>query len=69
MFNLQDLRLLHRHGDEWGEVHETEHHDAASHDPERALWKSGARVYRCEGCDEEWIITPGDSGAGGAAPG
>jgi hypothetical protein len=57
MFNMADLRLLHRHGDDWSEIHEVEHHDAAAHDVERAMLR-GARVYRCEGCDEEWIITP-----------
>jgi hypothetical protein len=61
MFDLENLRLLHRHGDDWSEIHATEHHDAAAHDTERALLK-GARVYRCVGCEEEWIITPGGSG-------
>ena len=57
MFDLEALRLLHRHGDDWAEIHAEEHHDAASHDAERALL-AGARIYRCRGCDEEWIITP-----------
>jgi hypothetical protein len=61
MFIPPDLRLLHRHGDDWSEIHEVEHHDPASHDMERALLK-GARVYRCEGCDEEWVITPREAG-------
>lgn len=60
MFDLSNLRLMHRHGDEWSEIHETEHHDPASHDTERALLRGG-RVYRCEGCEEEWIITPRDA--------
>ena len=65
MFDLANLRLLHRHEDGWAEIHVSEHHDLASHDAERALLRNG-QLYRCDRCQEEWTVVPGD--ATGEAP-
>ena len=53
------LRLLHRHGDRWDDISVMEHHDSAAHDPERS-WLTGAKVYRCEACDEEFTVVEGN---------
>jgi hypothetical protein len=50
-------RLMHRHGDEWMEMHPVAPHSPEELDPERQLLK-GKRVYRCIGCDEEMQILP-----------
>lgn len=57
MFNLDMDRLMHRHGDEWMEMHPVAPHSPDELDPERQLLK-GKRVYRCIGCDEEMQIMP-----------
>ena len=61
MYDLETVRLLHRHGDEWVPMPETRpeaaHHDAADHDIERGLLKGG-RVFRCVACDETVTVVP-----------
>lgn len=54
MLPLEDIRLLHRHGDEWEEMRPA-HHDAAEHDIERQLVKGG-RVFQCTSCDEQFRV-------------
>jgi hypothetical protein len=57
VFNIEMARLKHRHGDEWVEMSPVAAHSPDARDPERRLL-AGARVYRCEGCDEEMQVTP-----------
>jgi hypothetical protein len=59
MLNLQNLQLLHRHGDDTL-VPMTEH-TAEAHDPERDLLRGqlrGARIFRCEECADEVVVAP-----------
>lgn len=55
MFPGEDLRLLHRSGDEWHEMHPV-HDSPAEHDYERELVKGG-RVYECTRCDLKFRVT------------
>lgn len=60
MLNFQAMQLLHRHGEDWGQMEELEHHSPATHDPERRLLR-GDRVYRCKTCaDEVRIVVPSE---------
>jgi hypothetical protein len=59
MLNLQNLQLLHRHGD--GSAVPMTEHTAEAHDPERALLRGqlrGARIFRCEECSDEVLVVP-----------
>ena len=70
MLNLQNLQLLHRHGDK-GLVPMTEH-TAAAHDPERSLLRGqlrGARIFRCEECADEVLVVPAGGSEGEDAAG
>jgi hypothetical protein len=50
--SFDEYRVNHRHKDgSWGEM--VEHHDSASHDPERK-WSMG-RLFKCTSCDE-WAV-------------
>jgi hypothetical protein len=51
---LEDIRLLHRHGDEWREMRPA-HHAPAEHDIERQLVKGG-RLFRCASCDMQFRV-------------
>jgi hypothetical protein len=44
----EEIRLLHRHGDDWREMRPA-HHAPANHDIERQLLKGG-RIFECAGC-------------------
>ncbi len=54
MLPIDEIRLLHRHGDEWHEMRPA-HHDPEDHDIERQLVKGG-RVFRCTSCDAEFGV-------------
>lgn len=45
----EEVRLLHRHGDEWHEMRPA-HHSPAEHDIERQLIKGG-RIFQCTSCE------------------
>jgi hypothetical protein len=63
VIDYQNMKLMHYHGDDRVEMSETSspHHDAASHDEERALgWYR--RVFRCNTCDEEVVVEARPSG-------
>ena len=62
MLNFQAARLLHRHDDEWVEMAPVPEHSADALDAERRL-VHGARVYRCETCDEEIAVEPAQEGS------
>ena len=56
MIDYENLKLLHRHGDEWLPMNRTpadDHHGPAEHDPERAF---GSWVYSCTTCDDAIAI-------------
>ena len=58
MFDYQTVKLLHNHGNEdWVPMSEGLDHDSAAHDPERA-WLRGARIFKCDTCEEEIAIVP-----------
>jgi hypothetical protein len=57
VLNFQAARLMHRHDKEWVEMSPVADHSADALDPERRL-VHGARVYRCESCDEEIRLEP-----------
>jgi hypothetical protein len=58
MLDFQAIRLLHRHGNgEYAALREVPEHSAAAHDPERA-WMRGAKLFACEGCEEEIVMMP-----------
>ena len=54
MLPIDEIRLLHRHGDEWHEMRPA-HHAPADHDIERELVK-GARLFQCTTCDTEFSV-------------
>jgi hypothetical protein len=56
MINLQS-QLYHLHGGDLVPMSERDHHDPADHDIERALAR-GARVFRCDRCEEEILLVP-----------
>jgi hypothetical protein len=51
---IDEVRLLHRHGDEWREMRPA-HHDPAEHDIERQILKGG-RLFRCTSCDLQFRV-------------
>jgi hypothetical protein len=58
VFDYQTIKLLHRHGnDDYAPMTEASEHNSASHDPERS-WLRSARIFRCDRCDDEVVITP-----------
>ena len=59
MLQYEAFRLMHRHGSEWGPMVESRPHDPVEHDIEQAI-AHGARVFRCESCNEEVAILPPD---------
>lgn len=62
MIDYETIKIIHRHGpNDWAELHPRDHHDPADHDPERD-WDRGARIYRCESCDEEIAVVPREGG-------
>ena len=54
MMDYGALRLLHRHGDTWGEMRQREQ-SAADLDVERAILRGG-RIFRCDRCSEEIAV-------------
>jgi hypothetical protein len=61
MIDYETMKIIHRHGGDWVEMRPREHHDAADHDPERE-WDRGARIFRCESCDEEIAVVHREGG-------
>ena len=57
MYDYQNVKLMHLHGSQWAELHPREHHDSAEHDPER-IWGRGARIFKCDVCDEQVAVIP-----------
>jgi hypothetical protein len=53
-----DLRVMHRHGDEWVRLERSPGHDPAESDPERG-WGKGT-IFRCPSCAEEVLVVPED---------
>jgi hypothetical protein len=51
---IDEVRLLHRHGDEWREMRPA-HHAPAEHDIERQLLKGG-QIFRCTSCDLQFRV-------------
>jgi hypothetical protein len=62
VLNIQAMTVMHRHGDDWGEMRDVTHTNPDAHDPERQLVR-GARIFRCDVCDEEIQIVPPDNAA------
>lgn len=54
MLPIDEIRLAHRHGDEWHEIRPA-HHAPADHDVERQLVKGG-RLYQCTSCDAQFRV-------------
>ena len=66
MIQLEQLQLLHRHGNEWLPLEEAdtdrEHHDPVDHDVEQQMLR-GARLFRCTDCElEVMAVPPGPDG-------
>ena len=64
MIQLEQLQLLHRHGNEWlplNAVDSREHMDPVDHDVEQQMLR-GARLYRCTDCDLEIMAVPPGGG-------
>jgi hypothetical protein len=60
VIDYENLKLLHRHGDDWLPMTPTrsdDHHGTAEHDPERAAF--GGWIYSCSTCEDEILIAPG----------
>jgi hypothetical protein len=51
---IDEVRLLHRHDDEWSEMR-PEPHAPAEHDIERQILKGG-RIFRCTSCDAQFRV-------------
>jgi hypothetical protein len=74
VIDYENLKLMHRHGDEWVPLAESAqegsgHHDSTQHDAERGFLR-GFRLFRCVACEEEVAIleqsaAPGQSAAQG----
>jgi hypothetical protein len=54
MLPVDEIRLLHRHGDEWHEMRPA-HHAPADHDVERQLVKGG-QLFLCTSCDAQFRV-------------
>jgi hypothetical protein len=54
MVPIDEIRLLHRHGDQWSDMRPA-HHAPADHDIERELVK-GARVFECGTCEMRFRV-------------
>ena len=54
LIRIDEIRLLHRHGDEWDEMRPA-HHSPAELDIERQLIKGG-RVFECTSCDSQFRV-------------
>ncbi len=54
MIQIDEIRLLHRHGDEWHEMRSA-HHSPAELDIERQLSKGG-RVFECTSRDSQFRV-------------
>jgi hypothetical protein len=57
VFNYEQMALLHRHEDQWRELHEVSAPSVADEDVERRLLR-GEKLYRCLDCDLEVIAKP-----------
>ena len=54
MIPINEIRLLHLHGDEWHEMRPA-HHSPADLDIEGQLIKGG-RVFECTSCDSQFRV-------------
>ena len=67
MFQLEQLQLLHRHGNDWLPLDAADtgrqHLDPVDHDIEQQMLR-GARLYRCTECEVEIMAIPPGSDAG-----
>ncbi len=54
MFQLEQLTLLHRHGEEWRELSPAAP-SPDDYDLERRVLR-GARLYRCQGCETQILV-------------
>lgn len=66
MFQLEQLALLHRHGNDWLPLEavdtDREHLDPVDHDVEQQMLR-GARLFRCNDCElEVMAVPPGTDG-------
>jgi len=59
LFSFEQMALLHRHEDEWREMHEVQapHPAVGDDDVERRLLR-GEKLYRCDECDLEIMAAP-----------
>jgi hypothetical protein len=60
LLNVDQMALLHRHGDEWQELREVRHPSPEDSDIERRLLR-GERLFRCAECDLEILAVPPES--------
>ena len=61
MIQLNQLEMLHRHGDDWAPLKPEEHSTPSDHDVERRLLR-GDKLYKCTECDLEILVVPPDEG-------
>jgi hypothetical protein len=61
VIQLDQLQLLHRHGNEWlpldAVANPREHLDPVDHDVEQQILR-GARLYKCDSCELEIMAVP-----------
>ena len=59
MIQLSQLEMLHRHGNDWAVLEESEHTSPDDHDIERRLLR-GEKLFKCTECDLEILVVPPD---------
>ncbi|MEP6469546.1 MAG: hypothetical protein ABJC24_07220 [Chloroflexota bacterium] len=59
MINLNQVELLHRHGNDWTPLRQAPHSTPDDHDIERRMLR-GEKLFRCEECDLEIMVVPPD---------
>jgi hypothetical protein len=57
VISVNQLQLLHRHGEDWAPLRPAEHTTPDDHDLERRLLR-GDRLFRCAECDLEILVVP-----------
>jgi hypothetical protein len=60
VISVNQLELLHRHGNDWAPLRPTEHSTPDDHDLERRLLR-GEKLFRCGECDLEILVVPPDT--------
>jgi hypothetical protein len=56
VISVNQLQLLHRHGDDWAPLRQAEH-TPDDHDLERRLLR-GDKLFKCAECDLEILVVP-----------